>query len=156
MKKFGVAFAVVLFVASIAFAQSEVASAEIQGIDTTLPHSRYVSGYMLDDSVGEAVITVLALDADGQPVEGAEVVWTVTNRGSNLGFVVGSSSDRPQSLVTVRGSQERTVDGGVTGPDGRAYLVVDSFRSGDIVVTVTVGGVPAETYSGGGMRVVWF
>ena len=156
MKNIPIVLAAVLLFAPAAMAQGEVSSAEILGIDTTLPHSPYAAGYVMDDSVGEAVITVVALDAEGNPVAGAPVEWRVANNGSGAAYVVGSSREQPQGLAVVGRGEERPIDGGVTGADGRAHLVVDSFRSGDATVSVTVGGVEAETYSGGGMRVVWF
>lgn len=146
-------FALVLF-GGLASAQ-QVAAAEFQGVDFTLPHSPGVSGWLHDSSVGEAVIVVIAYDAAGKPVAGAPVVWTVKNSKPDVAYVVASSVPS-QGRAHAYHDVPLEVDGGVTGADGRAFIVIDSLTAGDLKVGVTVGGVTAETYSGGDMRVVWF
>lgn len=139
-----------------ATALAQVASAEILNVDATAPHSRGVAAWVHDDSVGEVTILVEARDAAGNPVAGAPVSWTVRNTTDNLAFVVGSSAMMGGSAISAHNGVEVSVDGGVTDENGRAYLVLDSQTAGDARVHVEVGGVAAETYSGGDMRVVWF
>lgn len=154
MKQFALALAIFAFTASIAFAQ-DVATAEILGVEMTRPPSTHVFALVYDDSVGEAVIEIRALDADGNPVAGAPVEWRIHNNGSTIAYVVGSS-DMSSMLAPVTTAADVTVDGGVTDADGRAYLVVDAFTTSDVSVAVTIGGVDAKTYRGRDMRVVWF
>lgn len=156
MKKFVALFVLSAILLPFAFAQAQVDSAEIQGVEITLPHSPNVSGWQLDDSVGEARIVVLALDANGDPVEGAHVEWRLHNRSSNLAFVVGVSGDSDFDTASIYTVRDRLVDGGTTDADGRAYIVLDARTSGDVSVSVTVGGVEASGYGGRSMRVVWF
>ena len=154
MKKILLALAFSGLIASAAFAQ-DVATAEILGVEMTRPHSTHVFALVRDDSVGEAIIEVQALDGDGNPVAGAPVQWMLSNNGSTIAYVVGSS-DMSSTLVPVTMSADVTVDGGVTDAEGRAYLVVDAFQTSDVSVAVTIGGVEAKTYRGRNMRVVWF
>jgi hypothetical protein len=156
MKKFVALFVLLALLLPIALAQPQVDSVEIQGVEITLPHSPNVSGWQLDDSVGEARIVVRALDANGDPVEGAHVQWRLHNRTSNLAFVVGHSGDSDFGTVSIYSIRDRVVDGGMTDADGRAYIVLDSRTSGDVSVSVTVGGVEGSGYGGRSMRVVWF
>lgn len=136
-------------------ALAQVASAEIVGIGTTAAHSRGASGWTLDGSVGEVEIVVLALDAAGNPVAGAPVTWTVQNGTENVVYIVDASAPLPAGAHAHQGA-DLTLDGGVTGADGRAYLTVDSLTAGDARFPVTVGGAEAKDYSGSDMRVVWF
>lgn len=154
MKQFALTLAFFAFIASVAFAQ-DAATAEILGVEMTRAHSTHVYALSRDDSVGEAVIEIRALDADGNPVAGAPVEWMIHNNGSTIAYVVGSS-DMASMFVAVTSVADVTVDGGVTDADGRAYLVVDAFTTSDISVAVTAGGVEAKTYRGKDMRVVWF
>lgn len=140
--------------AGLASAQ-EVAKAEFQGVDITLPHSPGVSGWLADGSVGEARIVVTARDASGNPVAGAPVVWTVMNSKPNVAYVVSTNSAATMRAHAYKGVP-LVVDGGVTDSEGRAFIVIDSLTSGDLKAAVTVGGVAAKTYDGGDMRVVWF
>lgn len=140
--------------AAAAYAQGSVASAEFKGVDMTLPHSPGVSGWLADGSVGEGTIVVLALDASGNPVAGAPVTWTVNNATDAVVYVV--AGDGVADVVPAYNGMPVSITGGTTGPDGTARLVVDSLTPGDTKVAVEVGGVGAETYSGGDMRVVWF
>lgn len=144
---------------SLAFAGTaiaQVASAEVLNVDATAPHSRGVSAWVHDESVGEVIVLIEARDASGNPVAGAPVSWTVRNTTENLVFVVGSSAMMGGDATGVYSSAEVAIDGGVTDQNGQAYLVLDSQTAGDARVHVEVGGVVAETYSGGDMRVVWF
>jgi hypothetical protein len=148
------AIALVSLTAGTALAQGQVASAEFQGVDMTLPHSRGVSGWMADGSVGEGTVVVLALDAAGNPVAGAPVAWTVTNATDSVVYVVAGNG--VSDVLSAYNGMALSITGGTTGADGTARLVVDSLSSGDARVAVEVGGMEAETYSGGSMRVVWF
>lgn len=137
-------------------AAQQVATAEFQGVDFTLPHSPGVSGWLADGSVGEARIVVLALDADGNAVAGAPVMWTVRNAVSDVAYVVDASADDHQ-LATAYEGADLVVQGGVTDADGQAFLVLDSLTAGDLTAIATVGSATATSYDGGeAMRVVWF
>jgi hypothetical protein len=135
---------------------AQVAAAEVQGVETTASHSTGVSGWLHDGSVGEVTVLVRALDADGNPVAGAPVLWTVRNRTDAIVYVVGSSAMMGGDPIGTYSGMLKSVDGGVTDANGEAYLVVDSQTPGDASVLVTVGGVQGETYRGRDMRVVWF
>ena len=143
-----------LFLMGSALAQ--VASAEIQGIDETRPHSLELDAIRRDGSVGEVVITVLALDASGNPVAGAAVSWLVKNSKETPAYVVGSSASMAAMLGRAYAGADLTIDGGVTDENGEAYLVVDARTSGDTRIAVNVGGIDAKTYDGNDMRIVWF
>lgn len=138
---------------SLALAQ-QPASAEFLGVATTLPHSRGVSGWLADGSVGEATFVVIARDAAGNPLAGVPVTWTLTNSGSSLAYVVASSAGG--QLGKAYPKVKATINGGVTGADGRAFIVLDSLTAGDLSASASVGGLPAKTYDGGDQRVVWF
>ena len=137
-------------------AAAQVATAEFQGVDATAPKSPEASATLRDESVGETTILVRALDAEGNPVAGATVAWTVINSTSELVYVVGSSATMDEMLEQVDGETEVMLEGGVTDENGEAYLIVDSATAGDARVAVSVNEVAGETYSGGNMRVVWF
>ncbi len=137
-------------------ALAQIATAEIQGIDETRPHSIELDAVRLDGSVGEVVITVLALDAGGNPVAGAAVSWVVQNSKETPAYVVGSSAAMAAMLGRAYKGADLSVDGGVTNENGEAYLVVDARTSGDTKVAVNVGGIDAKTYDGNDMRIVWF
>lgn len=134
---------------------AQVATAEFLGVDPTAPHSRGVAAWSHDGSVGEVVLTIEARDADGNPVAGAAVAWSVRNTTDSLVFVVGSSAMMGGG-ATVYNGRIVDLDGGVTDADGRAYLVLDSQTAGDARIHAEVDGVAAETYNGGDIRVVWF
>ena len=155
MKGFiGFLIAAIFFVSASAFAQ--VASAEILGVAETRAKSPGLSGLVRDDSVGEVVILIRALDAAGNPVADAPLSWSVKNSSDNAAYVVGSSASMSQLLERVFKVMPISLDGGVTDANGEAYLVVDSSAVGDMSIAVNVGGVDAKTYDGGDMRVVWF
>lgn len=156
MRRFSTLAAVLVALsAGAALAQGQVATVEFKGVDTTLPHSRGVTGWQADGSVGEATILVLALDASGKPVAGAPVEWTVTNATDAVAYVV--QGDGVQDLARAYKTRPATILGGTTGADGTARLVLDSLTVGDAKVAAVVGGVEGKTYDGGGaMRVVWF
>lgn len=142
----------VLVFAGIGFAQ--VATAEVQGVELTAAKSPEGTGAVMDESVGEKTILVIALDADGNPVADAPVSWTIANGTENTVYVVGSSHMMEATMA--EGEAELVVDGGVTNENGEAYLTVDSETPGDTKVLVTVGEVEGKTYRGKDMRVVWF
>ena len=139
-----------------AAAQAQVASAEVQGVETTSAPSMHVQAWQQDGSVGEVRVVVVAYDDEGNPVSGAPVTWRVDNLGSDLVYVVGASTDLAEVPLTAYTAMDLTIDGGTTNADGEAYLIVDSMTSGDARVFVTVGGVEGKTYRGRDMRVVWF
>ena len=149
-------FLVALLAASAAVAQeAAVATAEVLGIAETRPRSPEASGALEDDSVGEVIVRVRALDASGAPVAGAPVVWTLTNRTSGAAYVVALSAEHDLPIL-VFGSFETTVDGGVTDENGEAYLVLDARTAGDVSMVVHVGEQEAATDDGSDMRIVWF
>lgn len=156
MKKFAAFCVLFAFLIPVALAQPQADSAEILGVEVTLPSSPIVSGWQLDDSVGEARIVVRALDANGDPVQGVPVQWRLQNRSANLAFVVGINGQSDFQTLSIYTVSDRVVDGGTTDADGRAYIVLDSRTSGDVSVSVTVGSVEASGYGGRSMRVVWF
>ena len=139
-----------------ASALGQVTTAEVLGVETTAAASPDGSGSLRDNSVGEVTIVVRALDANGNPVAGAQVAWSVQNRTENVMYVVGTSASMEALSTAAYSSAQVAVDGGVTDADGKAYLVVDSPTPGDARVFVTVGGVDGKTYRGRDMRVVWF
>ena len=140
----------------LSLASAQVASAEFQGVETTAAKSPEASATLRDESVGETQVLVRALDADGNPVAGAAVSWTLQNRTSEPVHVVGSSVSMGEMLETLAGEAELMLDGGVTDENGEAYLVLDSGTAGDASVIVMVDEVQGETYRGRDMRVVWF
>lgn len=147
----------VIFVSGLLFglAQAQVASAELLGVAETRPPSEASAALYADGSVGEVVVRVRALDASGNPVVGAAVSWTLTNRTTAPAYVVDSSGDL-SSVLLLLGSHQQTLDGGVTDENGEAYLTIDARSQGDVSLAVTVDGADAKTYDGGDMRVVWF
>lgn len=154
MKRTAASLAVLAaLVLGAAFAQVE--SAEVLGIADTRPSSTGSSALYQDDSVGEVLVRVRALDAGGNPVPGASVSWVLTNRTAATAYVVGSSAAGAYPVILFGGS-DTTVDGGVTDENGEAYLVVDARSAGDVSMVITVGGVEAKSYDGSDMRVVWF
>jgi hypothetical protein len=144
----------VLALASAAWAQ--VAVAEVLDVADTLPRSPGISALLRDQSVGEKLIEVQGRDAAGNPVAGAEVIWTLSNRTDNPVYVVGHSGTTARILLRVLPRATLEVSGGVTDAEGKAYLIIDSGTAGDVIITVTVGGVSAKGYDGTDMRVVWF
>lgn len=137
-------------------AAQNVASAEFQGVDTTLPHTPGVSGWLSDGSVGEATFVVLASDASGNPVAGVPVVWTVLNSADDVAYVVSTSAEESMTASAYKG-KALVIDGGVTGEDGLAFIVLDSLTAGDAKAGATVGESNAVTYDGKDtVRVVWF
>jgi len=155
MKRFLLIFAISLF-GVFGLAAAQVASAEFQGVDATAPKSPEASATLRDESVGETSVLVRALDAEGNPVAGATISWTVINSTGETVYVVGSSASMDELLEQVDGEAELMLEGGVTDENGEAYLIIDSATAGDASVAVTVDDVAGETYSGGNMRVVWF
>lgn len=147
--------ALALLLGGTAAAQGEVAAAEILGVETTAAHSRGIAGWARDGSVGEVPIQVRALDASGNPVAGAEVVWTITNATPNLVYAVEASGAMEALPLRVYSARPVVVRG-TTDADGIATLVLDSATAGDASIAVTVDGMPAQTYRERDMRVVWF
>ncbi len=143
-----------LALASISFAQ--VASVEVQGVEATAAKSGGLNALLRDGSVGETIIVILAKDAAGNPVEGAEVSWSVESNTDNTVYVVGTSASMSLMLERALGGHSVDVAGGVTASDGTAYIIVDSQVAGDSKVYVSVDGVEGKTYRGKDMRVVWF
>ena len=135
---------------------AQVAVAEFPGVETTAAHSPDFSGWLRDGSVGEVTVLVRALDADGNPVAGAPVMWTVHNRTDSVVYVIGSSAMMGDMPILTYNGVLRDIDGGVTDENGEAYLVVDSHTVGDASVIVMVDGVQGVTYRNRDMRVVWF
>ncbi|CAN5908150.1 hypothetical protein BH24DEI2_BH24DEI2_23480 [soil metagenome] len=135
-------------------ALAQVSSADILGVDETRPHSETGTALFADDSTGEVTVRVRALDANGDPVAGAPVSWTLSNRTSALAYVVGSSAE--SGVLLVFGSSELPLEGGATDANGEAYLTIDAQSAGDVSLAVTVGGVDAKAYDGNNLRVVWF
>lgn len=152
MRKSFVLFALTTLLGGAALAQ--VSSADILGVDETRPRSETGTALYADDSTGEVTIRVRALDAGGNPVAGAPVTWTLTNRTPAPAYVVGSSA--ASGLQLLFGGSELPLEGGTTDANGEAYLTVDAQSAGDVSVAVTLGGVDAKTYDGNNMRVVWF
>lgn len=137
-------------------AAQQVATAEFQGVDTTLPHTPGVSGWLSDGSIGEATFVVLASDASGKPVAGAPVVWTVMNSADDVAYVVATSAESSMTASAYKG-RALVIDGGVTDASGRAFIVLDSLTAGDAKAGATVGESQAVTYEGkDAVRVVWF
>lgn len=156
MKKTVVTLMMALLFSLGASVLAQVASAEILGIDETRPRSPELSAIRHDNSVGEVVITVRALDASGNPVAGAEVSWLIKNSKDSPAYVVGSSASMAAMLGRVYKGEDLSVAGGVTNSAGEAYLVVDARTAGDITIVANVAGVAAKTYEGRDMRIVWF
>ncbi len=141
---------------TLATAQSQVATVEFQGVDMTMPHSPGVSGWLSDASVGEARIVLKALDAAGNAVPGAQVAWSITNSTDQVVYAVATSAV-DELRATAYTGHTLVVDGGTTGPDGLAYLILDSLTAGDAKAAATVDGMAATTYDGKDtLRVVWF
>lgn len=144
-----------LAVLSTAFAQ--VATVNILGVDPTSPSSDGYAAWSADGSVGEVTVRVEALDADGDPVPGARVTWRVENATPEIVWVVDMSGPGlGGSSKPVADTADRTLDGGTTGADGGAYVVLDAMHAADARVHVEIDGVAGESYSGGGLRIVWF
>ncbi len=135
---------------------AQVETAEVQGVETAAAHSRGLTAWSLDGSVGEVTILVRALDSAGNPVAGAEVTWTVQNRTDNVVFAVGMSGMMDTMSEPTYNGMAVSFDGGVTDENGETYFIVDSQTAGDARVFVTIGGVEGKTYRGRDMRVVWF
>lgn len=144
-----------LFIALTTTGLAQVASAEVQGVETTAAKSAQGAD-MLDESVGEVQVLVIALDADGSPVEGAAVSWTVQNNGAEPVYVLHTSGMMEMMENAAEAGAELMVDGGVTNEKGEAYITVDSGAAGDSKVFVMVDDVEGKTYRGKDMRVVWF
>lgn len=134
---------------------AQVTSAEVQGVETTAAKSAEGAD-VLDESVGEVQVLVIAMDADGNPVEGAAVSWTVQNNGSEPVYVLHTSGMMDMMENVVAAEAELVVDGGMTNENGEAYITVDSGAAGDSKVFVMVDDVEGKTYRGKDMRVVWF
>ena len=144
-----------LFVALLGVSFAQVASVEVQGVEATRPQSPDDTGMMFDESIGEVQIVIIAMDADGNPVAGAPVSWTVLNAKETPVYVVSSSSMMDDTM-TAEMETELMIDGGMTDENGEAYLVVDSATAGDTKVFIMVDEVEGKTYDGRDMRVVWF
>lgn len=144
-----------LLVGCVGLSFAQVATVEVQGVEATRPQSPDDTGMVLDESVGEVNIVIVAMDADGNPVADAPVSWTVLNATETPVYVVGSSA-MMEEMQMAEMESELMIDGGVTNEAGEAYLVVDSATAGDTKVFVTVDEVEGKTYDGRDMRVVWF
>lgn len=140
---------------SLAFAQVDLV--EVLGVDATVPHSDEAAASVADDSVGEVRINVRAVDANGDPVEGATVTWRIENATGNPVQAVDSNAMTAEDeAVSASEGEPVEIEGGTTDENGEAFLVVDSATVGDATVHVVIDGVEGFTYSGGPMRVVWF
>lgn len=144
-----------LLIAFVSVGFAQVATVEVQGVEATRPQSPGDTGMVLDESIGEVNIVIVATDADGNPVADAPVSWTVLNAKETAVYVVGSSATMDEMQMAEMDT-ELVLDGGVTDENGEAYLVVDSATAGDTKVFVTVDEVEGKTYDGRDMRVVWF
>lgn len=146
-----------LLVAFVGLGFAQVATVEVQGVEATSAKSPDDTGMVLDESVGEVKVVIVALDADGNPVADAPVSWTVLNAAEGPVYVVGSSAMMDTTMTDMAEMDaELIIDGGLTDANGEAYLVVDSATAGDTKVFVTVDEVAGKTYDGRDMRVVWF
>lgn len=144
-----------LAVLSTAFAQ--VATVNILGVDPTSPSSDGYAAWSADRSVGEVTVRVEALDAAGDPVEGARVTWRIENSTPEIVWVVEMSGPGlGAASKPVADTAARTLDGGGTDADGETYIVLDAMHAADARVHVEIDGVAGEAYSGGALRIVWF
>jgi len=153
-KLVGLLSSMVIAFISLSFAQ--VATVEVQGVEATAAKSPGLTALLHDGSIGEVTVLVIATDANGNPVEGADVSWRLENRTTNPVYAVGSSAMMGSFLERASGQYEIAIMGGVTNAAGEAYLVIDSSMSGDARVYVMVEGVEGKTYDGRDMRAVWF
>lgn len=144
-----------LAVLSTAFAQ--VATVNILGVDATSPTSDSFAAWIADGSVGEVTVRAQALDAAGDPVEGARVTWRIENSTPQIVWVVQTSGGEfgPGSKP-VSDTAARTIRGGRTNADGEATIVLDAMDAADADVHVEIDGVPGDAYRGGALRIVWF
>jgi len=156
MKRIVIALSTAFGLLLLGNALAQVATVEIPGVETTAAKSSGLTALLMDGSVGEVKIVLRAVDANGDPVEGAAVSWTVKNSKDSVVYVVGSSATSQRMLMRAFKGMDLAVDGGTTDANGEAYLVVDSMTSGDTKVLVTVDEVAGKTYRGKDMRVVWF
>jgi hypothetical protein len=146
---------VLLALGATAFAQVETVN--ILSVDVTSPTSDGMSAWRADDSVGEVTVRAQAVDADGNPVEGAEVAWTVENSTPQIVWVVASSGPAlSMASKPVSDTAMLTLDGGTTNADGIATLTLDSADAADANVYVEIDGVAGDAYRGGELRIVWF
>lgn len=157
MKNWTLKLVAITLLALGATALAQVETVSILSVDVTSPTSDGVSAWRADDSVGEVTVRAQAVDADGNPVAGAEVVWTVENSTPQIAWIVASSgpaldaSSKPVSDTTTL-----TLDGGTTNADGITTLTLDSDDAGDVNVYVEIDGVAGDAYRGGELRIVWF
>lgn len=157
MKNWTLKLVAIALLALGATALAQVETVSILSVDVTSPTSDDVSAWRADDSVGEVTVRAQAVDADGNPVEGAEVAWTVENSTPQIAWVVASSgSALDVSSKPVSDTTTLTLDGGTTNADGIATLTLDSGDAGDVNVYVEIDGVAGDAYRGGALRIVWF
>ena len=147
-------FVLSLFLVTTALAQ--VTSAEVQSVEATAAKSAEGTAAILDESIGEVRVLIIATDEAGNPVEGATVSWTVQNNGSDPVYVLSTSGMMDMDISAVDAETELMVEGGVTDANGEAYIIVDSEAAGDSKVFVMIDEVEGKTYDGRDMRVVWF
>ena len=157
MKNWTLKAVAIVLLALGATALAQVETVSILSVDVTSPTSDGMAAWRADGSVGEVTVRAQAVDADGNPVEGAAVVWTVENSTPQIAWVVASSgpaldaSSKPVSDTTTL-----AIDGGTTNADGIATLTLDSSDAGDVNVYVEIDGVAGDAYRGGELRIVWF
>lgn len=157
MKQWTLRVVAITLLALGATALAQVDTVNILSVDVTSPTSEGAAAWRADGSVGEVTVRAQAVDADGAPVEGASVVWTVENSTPEIVWVVASSGPALNvSSKPVSDTATRTIDGGTTGADGITTLTLDSMDSGDANVYVEIDGVAGDAYRGGELRIVWF
>lgn len=157
MKHWTLKLVAIAVLAALSTAVAQVATVNILGVDPTSPSSDGFAAWSADGSVGEVTVRVEALDAAGDPVQGAQVSWRVENSTPEFVWVVEMSGPAlGMASKPVADTAARTLDGGRTGDDGGAYIVLDAMRAADARVHVEIDGVAGEAYSGGALRIVWF
>lgn len=122
-------------------------------VQTTTPKSEEGTGILFDGSYGERLIEIQVQSG----VEGAEVVWSLKNKGPSTVWIVaagGSESAFPISL-----EKDDTIDlTTVLDKDRYTYLVLDNEGGGktQLDLAAKCGGTDAKTTRGKTMTVIWF